>query len=63
MSASFVFLIGFLLGAFLTSFSSLVFKKTTNKPRKRVGRIGTGISVYDRFYSSVSDRFMENNIN
>lgn len=58
-----LFIIGFVIGTFVTSISINVKAYISLKPIKIVVNNNRGISVYDRFYSNVSKEFMENNIN
>jgi hypothetical protein len=60
---SFIFIFGFILGSFLTSYSLTCKKRNTNNPKIKVKKIGAYLSVHDRFFSSISGKYMENNIN
>jgi uncharacterized membrane protein YciS (DUF1049 family) len=63
MLMALVFLIGFVCGSFVTSYLYFVSQAHSQKAKKTVKQVGSGIVVQDRFYSNVSGKFMENNIN
>jgi len=60
---SFIFIVGFIFGSFLTSYSLTCKKRNTNNPKIKAKKIGSYLSVHDRFFSSITGKYMENNIN
>lgn len=65
MLITLIFVLGFVFGSFLTAYGSLLTKKAANSPAKiiQTQALDKGKNVNYIFYSSVSRRFMKNNVN